>query len=292
MADKLGGNHAFHDWLSASAYVKGADQTAKVVSKKKHRSKRNFGLSDSENERLQAEEKIRALWKLSNRHYRRWMNDRLLRELTSPLDAQEIGSLFAPPPWGEKSLASPFERVSAYGEIWAQEKAAWEPFRNNVDMDMEARVLHYVAPHQGRTLTRDAQRHKAAAKAWQGVSHKSRDVLRRSSSWHLVNIFEEKILSYLEEAKVGGLNCLILNVEDAYHRMLIHGICEFHGLSSKTTSDVGKGEATKSSNVIVKMKGNRVPKVGTVGDIEDIPMSLHQFLVNANNSVQLSASGA
>ncbi|MCO5613323.1 hypothetical protein L7F22_067599 [Adiantum nelumboides] len=190
MADKLGGTHAFHDWLSASAYVKGADQTARVVSKKKHRSKRNSGLSDSENERLQAEERIRALWKLSNRHYRRWMNDRLLRELTPPLDAQEIGSLFAPPPWGEKSLASPFERVSAYGESWAQEKAAWEPFRNNVDMDMEARVLHYVAPHQGKTLTHDAQKHKAAAKAWQGVSHKSRDVLRRSSSWHLVNIFE------------------------------------------------------------------------------------------------------
>ncbi|KAI5074794.1 hypothetical protein GOP47_0010755 [Adiantum capillus-veneris] len=292
MADKFGGSNAFHDWLSASAYVKGADQTARVVSRRKHRSKRNSGLPDLENERFQTEERIRALWKLSNRHYRRWMNDRLLRELAPPLDAQEIGSLFAPPPWGEKSLASPFERVSAYGESWAQEKAAWEPFRNNVDMDMEARVLKHVATHQGKTLSHDARRHKAAAKAWQGVSHRSRDVLRRSSSWHLVNIFEEKIIKYLEEVKMGGSNCLVLNVEDAYHRMLIHGICEFHGLSSKTISDVKKGEATENSHVIVKMNGKTVSKAGAIDDFQDMRMPLHQFLVDANKRTQLLASGA
>jgi len=30
------------------------------------------------------------------------MNDKLLRELAPPLDAFEIGALFAPPPWGEQ----------------------------------------------------------------------------------------------------------------------------------------------------------------------------------------------
>lgn len=37
---------------------------------------------------------------VSKRRYRRWLNDRLLRELAPPLEASEIASLFAPPPWG------------------------------------------------------------------------------------------------------------------------------------------------------------------------------------------------
>lgn len=292
MAEKFGRSNAFHEWLSASAYVKGADQTARVLSKKKHRSKRGSGVADIENERFEAEERIRVLWKLSNRNYRKWMNDRLLRELTPQLDAEEIGSLFAPPPWGEKSAPSPFERVSAYGEGSAQDKAAWEPFRNDVDMDMEERVLQGATKHRDKTLSRDSRRYKAAATAWQGVSHKSRDVLRRSSSWHLVDIFEEKVVNYLKEVKMGGADCLLLNVEDAYHRKLIHGICEFHGLSSMTISNVEDGEGTGSPNMVIKLKGKVVSKVGNADDCQEVPMSLLQFLVDVNKKTLFTASGA
>lgn len=292
MAGKFGRSNAFHEWLSASAYVKGADQTARVVSKKKHRSKRGSGIADIENERFAAEERIRVLWKLSNRNYRRWMNDRLLRELTPQLDAGEIGSLFAPPPWGEKSVASPFERVSAYGEGSTWDKAAWEPFRNDVDMDMEERMLQRATKHRDKTLSQDARRLKAAARAWQGVSHKSRDVLRRTSSWHLVDIFEEKVLNYLKEVKMGGPDCLLINVDDAYHRMLIHGICEFHGLSSMTISNVDDGEGTGSPNVVIKMKGKAVSKVCSADDRQEMPMSLLQFLVDASKKTHFTAFGA
>lgn len=280
MADKIG--PAFHDWLSASAYVRGADQTARVVSKKKHRSKRNSGVSDFENERLEAEQKIRVLWKLSNRHYRRWMNDRLLRELAPPLDATEIGSLFAPPPWGEKSVASPFERVSAFGEGSAHDVAAWEPFRNNVDMDAEANALQHRTRHRGKLGN------NAALVAWQGVSHRSRDVLRRSSSWHLVNLFEEKILDFLKEMERGGSSFLLLDVDDAYHRMLIHGICEFHCLSSKTISNMEDGEGTETFTVIIKVNTKRRNK----DHQQDMPVSLMQFLNDANKRTCITGPGA
>eukprot|EP01018_Ginkgo_biloba_P027065 Gb_03328 [translate_table: standard] len=93
---------------------------------------------------------------ISNRRYCRWVNDRLLRELAPPLDAEEIGSLFSPPPWGERNVLTPFERITGAGDDCLHDMAAWEPFRNNVDMDKESWVkmgvsqMHYVVhilPH-------------------------------------------------------------------------------------------------------------------------------------------------
>lgn len=296
MADKVGGHgNAFHEWLSASAYVRGADQTARVVSRKKHRSKRNSAISELENARLEAEQRVRILWKLSNRHYRRWMNDRLLRELAPPLDAQEIGSLFAPPPWGEKSIASPFERVTALGESSAYDMAAWEPFRNNVDMDAEAKALQHRARPQAKKQDNDILRHDAALAAWRSVSHRSRDALRRCSSWHLVEAFEEKILDFLKEMKTGGANLLVLEVDDSYHRMLLHGICEFHGLLSQTTSNMEdmEGKGTLSAVIRVHVKKKTALRSGGFNDYQqEMPISLMQFLTNVKKRISFAGAAA
>ncbi|KAH7291125.1 hypothetical protein KP509_29G001600 [Ceratopteris richardii] len=232
---------------------------------------------------------MRILWKVSNRNYRRWMNDRLLRELAPPLDAQEIGSLFAPPPWGEKSVQSPFARVIACGEDFENDKVAWEPFRNNVDMDMEARVLQQSTRESNKVICKEGQKHKAALRAWQGVSHKYRDILRRRSSWHLISLFEEKIISFLEEVVSGRSEYLYFNVEDAYHRLLIHGLCEFHGLVSKTISNIESDGSIGCANLMIKPKGkNRIIQEPYQG----VPMPLLHFLVGADKGAPLAASGA
>lgn len=285
MVDKSGPDNSFHDWLFASAYVRGADQSARVVSKKKHRPKRSSGVSDTKNEMLEAERRIRLTLKVSNRHYRRCMNDRLLRELASPLDATEIGSHFAPPPWGERSVLSPFERVSAFREGSTLDLEAWEPFRNDVDMDVEAKALQRRVRHQGKNLGIEALRHNAAIVSWQGVSHRSRDVLRRKSSWHLVNLFEEKILDYLREMETGAPGFLVLDADDAYHRMLIHGICEFHHLSSKTISRMEDGEGTA-----VMIKGNAKRKKHD--EQQGVSVSVMGFLTDANKRAFLASAAA
>ena len=42
---------------------------------------------------------------------------------------------------GEKSIVTPLERVTTVGQGFNHEMAAWEPFRNNVDMDAEVSTL-------------------------------------------------------------------------------------------------------------------------------------------------------
>ena len=42
---------------------------------------------------------------------------------------------------GEKSVVTPFERVTSVGQGFAHEITTWEPFRNNVDMDAEVNIL-------------------------------------------------------------------------------------------------------------------------------------------------------
>eukprot|EP00249_Psilotum_nudum_P035988 c6091_g1_i2 orf=125-826(+) len=208
-----------------TSFAEGADQTGRDASRKKRRSKRKTIMSDFEDVQTQ---RVREVWKLqlSNRRFRRWLNDQLLRERAPRLDEQDIGSLFAPPPWGERNTHTPFERVTGMGGNAAHDMVVWEPFRNDVDMDFEAHILQPVIMPQKKTSNKVDARYAMALAAWCSIEHRIRNVLRQCSCWQLVHAFEEKIISYLRERDKGVDHMLVMEVDDPYHRLLVHGLSQ------------------------------------------------------------------
>ncbi|VAI29813.1 unnamed protein product [Triticum turgidum subsp. durum] len=161
------------------------------------------------------ERKIEALedmaTKVSNRRSRRWLNDRLLIELVPRLHVEEIKGLFAPPPFGEEAPLSAFCRTSV-GE--------WDAFRS-IDMDVEARFM---------------QRMKQSSKQKNLVNEDESIVLN-----------EERIRAFIEDTT--DKDVLVLNVQDPFQRLLLHGVCEFYNVTSTTTGTVQDGKPWKTTTI-------------------------------------------
>jgi len=281
---------SFYEWLTDSNYGKSVEQRAAIVSKKKVSGRRRRGSSvrdaEEENPNTEAEQRLRQLLQISNRRYCRWVNDRLLRELAPPLDAEEIGGLFSPPPWGERDVLTPLERITGAGNNCLSDMAAWEPFRNNVDMDMEEHMLKSLVKERPKKDEINVTGSMAAMKAWHTVDRRARDALRRNSHLPLVEAFEERILVYVKSAEAGEV--LTLEVQDPFHRLVLHGICEFYGLVSNTVS---KWEDTAGGFSLVARTHIRKKKHPKSSDSVQ-PVRLVDFLSAMKNGVPNSEAAA
>jgi len=281
---------SFYEWLTDSNYGKSVEQRAAIVSKKKVSGRRRRGSSvrdaEEENPNTEAEQRLRQLLQISNRRYCRWVNDRLLRELAPPLDAEEIGGLFSPPPWGERDVLTPLERITGAGNNCLSDMAAWEPFRNNVDMDMEEHMLKSLVKERPKKDESNVTGSMAAMKAWHTVDRRARDALRRNSHLPLVEAFEERILVYVKSADAGEV--LTLEVQDPFHRLVLHGICEFYGLVSNTVS---KWEDTAGGFSLVARTHIRKKKHPKSSDSVQ-PVRLVDFLSAMKNGVPNSEAAA
>ncbi|KAK6164709.1 hypothetical protein DH2020_001573 [Rehmannia glutinosa] len=167
---------------------------------------------------MEIEKKIEFLESLagrvSNRRSRRWLNDRLLMELVPRLNAEEIRGLFAPPPWGDDVPPSPFCMTNV-GE--------WDNFRN-IDMDKEASIMESLeSASSKRRENLDADK-VAVLTAWHRVDSRTREALRRCYLSDLVNGYEECVRSFVKDG--GDRDVLVLHVQDPFHRLLLHGVCE------------------------------------------------------------------
>ncbi|XP_021896398.1 uncharacterized protein LOC110813526 isoform X2 [Carica papaya] len=190
---------------------------------------------------------------VSNRRSRRWLNDCLLMELVPRLDAEEIRGLFAPPPWGDDVPQSPFCMTNV-GE--------WDKFRN-IDMDKEANII--------RTLDRASPRRKshidadklAVVNAWHRINCRTREALRRSFLSELIDGYEDCIRTFVMETLNDDV--LVLQIKDPFHRLLLHGVCEFYDLVSVTFDESKNGELVKMTRIKKKRKGSlELPKITLV----------------------------
>ncbi|KAI4365655.1 hypothetical protein MLD38_021621 [Melastoma candidum] len=179
---------------------------------------------------------------VSNRRSRRWINDRLLMELVPRLNAEEIRGLFSPPPWGDEVPPSTFSQTNV------QE---WDNFRN-IDMDKEANILDALKTPSRKPRGHVDCKKMAALNAWRRVNCRTRDALRRSFVLELVEGYEECIREFIAEL---GEDTLELQIQDAFHRLLLHGVCEFYGLGSVTmTKTPPKGSEPVKVTRITKKK--------------------------------------
>ncbi|KAK9057281.1 hypothetical protein SSX86_022116 [Deinandra increscens subsp. villosa] len=209
---------------------------------------------DTKSRGLALEKKIEYLESLndrvSNRRARRWINDRILLELVPRLTGDEIRGLFAPPPWGDEAQPSAFSMTNV-GE--------WDKFRN-IDMDKEAGVIAALKGSSSKKKSHVDADKIAALTAWHRVDCKTRDAFRRSFLPELVDGYEENIRAFVSETV--GEEVLVLRVQDPFHRLLLHGVCEFYNLVSTTETET-KGTKVLKMTKIKKKKGsnNELPTI-------------------------------
>ena len=72
------------------------------------RSEAAGGVTDAQGVEDDAAERLR----LGRRRYRRYANERLLRALAGPLDADDFAALFLPPPFGNEPVPSAFSEAA------------------------------------------------------------------------------------------------------------------------------------------------------------------------------------
>jgi len=206
---------------------------------------------------------LNVLAAVGARRRRRWNNERVLRELAGPMTAEEMHSQFNPVPFGFRAPTA-FEIVAR-----PQHAEIWDGFRN-VDIDRQARVLERWEQHnkeQAAAARRahqpqrmsapssSAQQHEQAAQAlkqWGNVSRKARAALRKANV-HTVLGLESQLLDHMDASVIansstkeaqGGYAVPPLSLPglDAWGRLLVHGLAEFHGLSSSTRPAAGASQ--------------------------------------------------
>ncbi|XAR58530.1 hypothetical protein NMG60_11013961 [Bertholletia excelsa] len=200
---------------------------------------------------------------ISNRRSRRWLNDRLLMELVPRLNAEEIRGLFAPPPWGDDVPLSPFCMTNV-GE--------WDKFRH-IDMDKEATIIKGLERSTSKRKGHVDTDKMAILTAWHRVDSRTREALRRSFQSDVVSGYEECIRAFVKDSEEG--NVLTLHVQDPFHRLLLHGVCEFYNLVSVTVTQP-KGPVSLKATTIKKKKG---------GSMELPNITLSQFLKMAKEGI-------
>ncbi|GMY16635.1 R3H-associated N-terminal domain containing protein [Fagus crenata] len=195
---------------------------------------------------MSIEKKIEFLESLtgtvSNRRSRRWLNDRILMELVPRLNAEEIRGLFAPPPWGDEVPLSPFCMTNV-GE--------WDKFRN-IDMDKEANIIDSLERSSTKRKGHVDADKMAVLNAWHRVNCRTREALRRSFLSELVQGYEECIRAFIIDGE--DRDSLVLRVQDPFHRLLLHGVCEFYNLVSVTVTESKDAVSPKMTRITKKKK--------------------------------------
>lgn len=201
---------------------------------------------------------LRALAAVGHRRRRRWLNDKALRDMAGHMTAHDMEHQFKPIPFGAEPPASAFMEAMSSENV-----VTWEGFRN-IDMDKEARVLQRWEEHnqQLRLQPQQQQRHPgqhacapaaAAVAAWASVGKTARAALK-AANMHSVLELETQVLELMEQLLLEPDAELVLDIDDSFGRLLVHGLAEFHGLLSATSKQPG------SSKKLVVVRGKPASK--------------------------------
>ncbi|KAL8167738.1 hypothetical protein V2J09_009237 [Rumex salicifolius] len=174
--------------------------------------------------------------RVSNRRTRRWVNDRILMELVPRLNAEEVRGDDAP--------------VSAFCMTNAGE---WDKFRN-IDMDKEANIMKGLKNTSSKRISNVDSDKSAALGAWYRIDLRTREALRRSFLSDLIEGYEKCVRAFIRED--GGEEVLVFRVQDPFHRLLLHGVCEFYNLTSMTETRTEGSQSVKMTKIKKKKSGS------------------------------------
>lgn len=188
---------------------------------------------------------LQALDKVGARRRRRWLNDKLLRDMAGPLTAMDMESLFKPVPFGFTGYESALTQACA-----PQNAAVWSHFIN-INPDKEKRVLQKWEAHI-QEMSSHADRSDLptyrALQSWSRVPRKLRSALK-SAGPHPVAELEAQLLQMLDaEGEVSEVHLEL----GPFERLLGHGIAEFHGLVS-----ISRDGADGSRELVVRRRAGQ-----------------------------------
>ena len=211
--------------------------------------------SDAEQSELEALEKV------GQRRQRRWLNDKLLRDMTPSMTAKEMQGLFQPAPFGDTGHVSIWTLASE-----SDIAPLWEVFRS-VDMDMQERVLQkwrdalereQIVPPSGNDedaketssspiSEKSAQLNAIAAahRGWAAIGHCGRKALRKAPFSYVQSLEGQIVLLFGDNAECEGGNAVdevVFVLENAFERLLVHSLAAFHFLSSSSREAQGHGK--------------------------------------------------
>lgn len=186
---------------------------------------------------------LAALEKVGQRRQRRYLNDKLLRDMAPALTAKDIESLFKPVPFGETGRVSVFTLATAPEVV-----PLWDLFRS-IDADKEARVLrkweehvnelrqnahkqdmlHSRADNELTTVADCNQSLDAVVAGWKAISVRGRRALLHAPRACIEDL-ESHLLGLLQGPP--GPNEVALQLEDGFLRLITHALAEFHFLRS------------------------------------------------------------
>ncbi|XP_073271154.1 uncharacterized protein [Primulina huaijiensis] len=171
-------------------------------------------------------------------------------ELVPRLNAEEIRGLFAPPPWGDDVPPSPFSMTNA---------REWDNFRN-IDMDKEASLIESLGCSSSKRRGHIDADKVAVMTAWHRIDCRTREALRRSFLSEVINGYEGCLRTFVKESEKGDV--LVLHVQDPFHRLLLHGVCEFYNLVSSTHTRSQGTQPSKMTEIRKKQSStNELPNI-------------------------------
>ncbi|XP_043812574.1 R3H domain-containing protein 4 isoform X2 [Manihot esculenta] len=128
----------------------------------------------------------------------------------------------------------------------------WEKFRN-IDMDKEAHIIDSLNSSSTKRRGHVDANKLAVLKAWRRIDCRTREALRRSFLTDLIEGYEACIRAFIQES--GDEDVLALQVQDPFHRLLLHGVCEFYNLVSVTVSETKDTDSLKTTRIKKKKMG-------------------------------------
>jgi hypothetical protein len=175
--------------------------------------------------------------KVSNRRSRRWLNDRLLLELVPRLNVEEIRGLFAPPPFGD------YAQHSAFCMTNVQE---WDQFRS-IDMDVENRLINASEKSETKRKNPVVNDKVLTLNAWKRVDYNTRAVLKRYFHSDILVEYEELVRDF--SSGTAHTDTLVLDVQSTFHRLILHGVCQFYNVTCVTVNITKDGEVLKETTI-------------------------------------------
>ncbi|GJP57654.1 hypothetical protein CLOP_g14525 [Closterium sp. NIES-67] len=209
------GQMSFHNWLIQSRYVNGGDDLQGRRRKGKARSTKGEE-HDPRNAQAHSHAVIASSLMLppdalplsGKRKARRWVNERLLKDMAGPLTGPDVTSLYAPPPWGEKTERPVLERLSdvslatPFEAFVCQQYLAGATFNKLPSRKAKGKSKR----EQEQAGTGDQQSVAAAGAAavaasqaaWKRVPEAARGAMRRAADWAVVGSVESLLVAFLQ----------------------------------------------------------------------------------------------
>ncbi|KAL3141302.1 hypothetical protein ABBQ32_004894 [Trebouxia sp. C0010 RCD-2024] len=127
---------------------------SKTRTAKADRWERSFKLARTRPTSEAEQSELDFLYKVGRERRRRFLNDKMLRDMAGPMTASEMEGLFKPVPFGESSHISPLQ------EVLQPENASILDMFRNIDYDKQTRFMQKWEDRIKHAHARDSDAHQ------------------------------------------------------------------------------------------------------------------------------------